>query len=211
MPVLNPVQGWHNVPGYDMARRDPGLTPKGQNQCTTLSSAFPFHSHISQIFASPLQRTIATAYLSFQPSLHNGHCVPQILALPDAQETSEYPCDTGSEPADLQRICHEAGWKVDLSLVPKGWNDKSWDGRWAPTARAIRARARDARRTIKEKIAEMQRRGEESPEAVLVSHGGFLHYFTEDWEDSNVFSGESACIPCHSIYSPTRSLAWFWS
>ena len=173
-----------------MTRRDPGLTPKGENQCATLSSAFPLHGHISQIFASPLQRTIATAYLAFKPSLQNGHCVPQILALPDAQETSEWPCDTGSEPADLQRICDEAGWKVDLSLVPKGWNDKGWDGRWAPTARAIMARARDARRTIREAVAEMQKRGEESPQVVLVSHGGFLHYFTEDWEDSNVFSGE---------------------
>jgi predicted Ser/Thr protein kinase len=116
--------------------------------------------------------------------------MPEILALPDIQETSEYPCDTGSELADLQRICDEAGWKVDLSLVRKGWNDKSWDGRWAPTARAIRARARDARRTIREKLAEMQKRGDDSPQVVLVSHGGFLHYFTEDWEDSNIFHGE---------------------
>jgi broad specificity phosphatase PhoE len=184
------LQGLHNLPGSDMARRDPGLTPQGEKQCMALSAAFPFHGQISQVFASPLQRTIATAYLSFKPSLQNGQCIPQVLALPDAQETSEYPCDTGSGPADLQRICDQAGWKVDLSLVQEGWNDKSWDGRWAPTARAIKARARDARRTIKEKIAELQMRGEESPEVVLVSHGGFLHYFTEDWENSSVFSGE---------------------
>ena len=173
-----------------MARRDPGLTPNGESQCAALSSKFPFHSHVSQVFASPLQRTVATAYLSFQPSFQNGHCVPHILALPEAQETSEYPCDTGSEPADLRRICDEAGWAVDLSPLRKGWNDKSWNGRWAPTARAIKARARDARRTIREKVAQMQKRGIESPQVVLVSHGGFLHYFTEDWEDSNVFHGE---------------------
>jgi broad specificity phosphatase PhoE len=150
------------------------------------------HSSISQVFASPLQRTIATACIAFKASLENGHCVPEILALPNTQETSEYPCDTGSEPAELQRICDQAGWKVDLSLVQDGWNDKSWDGRWAPTARAINARARDARRAIRDKLAEMQKRGQESPQVVLVSHGGFLHYFTEDWEDSGRFSGKRA-------------------
>jgi broad specificity phosphatase PhoE len=173
-----------------MSHRDPGLTPKGEQQSDSLASTFPFHPQISQVFTSPLQRTIATAYLAFQPSLQNGDCVPEILALPDAQETSEYPCDIGSDAADLRRICDEAGWKVNLSLVPTRWNDKSWDGRWAPTARAIKARARDARRNIREKLAEMQKRGEDSPQVVLVSHGGFLHYFTEDWEGSNLFSGE---------------------
>ena len=185
-----------------MSRRDPGLTPKGEQQCASLSSAFPLHTHISQVFASPLQRTIATACIAFGPSLRNGHCAPEILALPDAQETSEYPCDCGSSPPDLRQICEEADWKVDLSLVQKGWNDKSWDGRWAPTARAIKARARDARRTIREKLAEMQKHGEDSPQVVLVSHGGFLHYFTEDWEDSSLFSGESAHGPYHFPYSP---------
>jgi broad specificity phosphatase PhoE len=196
-----------------MSRRDPGLTPKGEQQCASLSSAFPLHPHISQVFASPLQRTIATAYIAFKPSLQNGHCVPEILALPDIQETSEYPCDCGSNPPDLRRVCEEAGWEVDLSLVQKGWNDKSWDGRWAPTARAIKARARDARRTIREKLAEMQKHGEDSPQVVLVSHGGFLHYFTEDWEDSSLFSGESAHDPYRFPYSSGTSLVffWFWS
>ena len=79
---------------------------------------------------------------------------------------------------------------MDLSLVHDGWNDKSWDGRWSPTARRIRERARDARKTIRQKVAEIQKRGVESPEVVLVSHGGYLHYFTDDWEESNIFSGE---------------------
>ena len=67
-------------------------------------------------------------YLAFKPSLQNGHCIPEILALPDTQERSEYAGDIGSDPADLRRLCDEAGWKVNLSLVQKGWNDKSRDG-----------------------------------------------------------------------------------
>ena len=159
-------------------------------QCAELAAKFPFHSRISQVFSSPLQRTVATAYLGFYPALKNRHCKPEILALPDAQETSDYPLDTGSDLADLQRLCKQKGWSVDLSLVHDGWNDKSWDGRWAPTARRIKARARDARRTIREMVEEMQKAGVQSPEVVLVSHGGFLHYFTEEWEDSDVYSGE---------------------
>jgi broad specificity phosphatase PhoE len=192
-PIVHCVrhaQGTHNLPGFDPTRRDPPLTETGEAQCAELAAKFPFHSRISQVFSSPLQRTVATAYLGFYPALKNGHCKPEILALPDAQETSDYPLDTGSDLADLQRLWKQKGWSVDLSLVHDGWNDKSWDGRWAPTARRIKARARDARRTIREMVEEMQKAGVQSPEVVLVSHGGFLHYFTEDWEDSDVYSGE---------------------
>ena len=184
------MQGLNNLPSYS-GSRDPGLTPTGEQQCASLSSTFPFHSDISQVFASPLQRTIMTAYLAFKPSLQNGHCIPGILALPDTQELSDNPVNEGLDPADLRRLCDEAGWKVNLSLVQEGWNDKSWGGRWAPTTEAIKARARDARRAIRERVAEMQKQGEDSPRVVLVSHSGFLPFFTEDWEDCGCLSGES--------------------
>ena len=129
-------------------------------------------------------------YLAFKPSLQNGHCIPEILALPDTQEIYDRPSNKGSHPADLRRLCDEAGWKVNLSLVQEGWDNKSRCGRWAPTIEAIKARARDARRAIRERVAEMQKQGEDSPQVVLVSHGGFLPFFTEDWEDCGCLSGE---------------------
>ena len=131
-----------------------------------------------------------TAHLAFKPSLQNGHCIPEILALPEMQEVSDNPVNIGSDPADLRRLCDEAGWKVNLSLVQEGWNDKSRNGRWGATIEALKARARDARRAIGERIAEMQKQGEDSPQAVLVSHAGFLPFFTEDWEDTGCLSGE---------------------
>jgi broad specificity phosphatase PhoE len=203
------MQGWHNVRGYG-SLHDPGLTPRGELECASLSSTFPFHSDISQVFASPLQRTIATAYLAFKPSLQNGHCIPEILALPDTQEISDHPCNTGSDPADLRRLCDEAGWQVDLSLVQEGWNDKSRNGRWSPAAKAIEARARDARRAIRERVTEMQKQGEDSPQVVLVSHNAFLHDFTEDWEDcmDEVFKGECNHLPCHSTHCTVWNLVW---
>jgi hypothetical protein len=67
--------------------------------------------------------------------------------------------------------------------VQEGWNDKSRNGCWAPTAKAIKARARDAKRAIGERVTEMQKQGEDLPQVMLVSHNAFLHDFTEDWED----------------------------
>jgi len=44
----------------------------------------------------------------------------------------------------------------------------------------LKERARAARRWLKARSEK---------EIVMVTHGGFLHYFTEDWEDSSQFQG----------------------
>jgi broad specificity phosphatase PhoE len=54
-------------------------------------------------------------------------------------------------------------------------------GKWAPTAAALKNRALEARRWLKSRPEK---------EIVLVTHGGFLHYLTEDWEDSSLYQGE---------------------
>ena len=70
----------------------------------------------------------------------------------------------------------------------QGWNDKR--GRWSPAASAIEARAKDARIWLRNLAQSSQR---SSPEAdvdiVVVTHGGYLHYFTEDWEGNEKFMG----------------------
>ncbi|KAI9808882.1 MAG: hypothetical protein M1827_007157 [Pycnora praestabilis] len=53
-------------------------------------------------------------------------------------------------------------------------------GKWAPTAEAIQGRAREARQWLKNRSEK---------EIVLVTHGGFLHYLTEDWTGSDKFQG----------------------
>lgn len=104
------------------------------------------------------------------------------MALPEAQETSDVPCDTGSDP----HILHQemSGLPIDLSLVQPGWNNKT--GQWAPTSDAIAARAKQARQWLKARPEK---------EIVLVTHGGYLHYFTEDWSDSNVYAGKLKILP----------------
>lgn len=166
------------------------LTPLGEQQCTILASTFSSHSRVSLVIASPLTRTLQTALLSFGPTLSNGFCVPTVLALPEAQETSASLCNVGSDVDDLRKICQQLDWPVNLSRVHNGWNVKS-SPKWAPTRDAISQRAKEARAFIWEKIQDLQRNGQESPEIVFVTHGAFLHYFTEDWEDSGIEKGKS--------------------
>jgi hypothetical protein len=73
--------------------------------------------------ASPLRRTIRTALLSFAP-VFEAHKDFKLLLLPEAQETSDVPCDTGSDQAVLKKDFVDQGLPVDLSLVHEGWNSK---------------------------------------------------------------------------------------
>lgn len=86
---------------------------------------------------------------------------------------------------------------VDLSLAQPGWNVKKLDNKWAPTYEAITRRARVARVYIRDRILELQKESEKDPEIVVVTHGGLLHYFTEDWEDSGAYNGE---FPDHHYF-----------
>jgi broad specificity phosphatase PhoE len=147
--------------------------------------AFSDQSKLSVILASPLCRTLQSAHLVFQPALTASiQCHPEIIALPDAQETSDDPCDVGTDPLALNRVVAENKWPVDLSLVKDGWNVKALGTRYSPESNAIAARARDARVLIRHKIRQLIKQGDADPQVALVTHGGFLHYFTDDWEDS---------------------------
>lgn len=149
------------------------------------------------VAASPLRRTINTALLSFQP-VFEAHKDFKVLCIPEAQETSDEPCDTGSDPAVLQKEFVDRGLPVDISLVHDGWNSKviffasmrncrfknadirMQEGKWAPTISALRNRAREVRKWLKSRPEK---------QIVLVTHGGLLHYLTEDWEDGSMYQG----------------------
>lgn len=60
----------------------------------------------------------------------------------------------------------------------EGWNSKR--GRWASNAPAIEKRAREARVWLRELGRRAEKEGMEDVNIVVVTHGGFLHYFTDD-------------------------------
>jgi broad specificity phosphatase PhoE len=212
-PIIHCVrhaQGFHNLSIASHAIRDPLLTPFGQQQCEELQHNFPHHENVELIVASPLRRTLYTALLSFEDDIKNKNIT--VVALPDTQETSDLPCDTG---VPVQDLAHEfEGQPVDLSLLDETWGQKQ--SRWAPTAKAIEARAKAARQWL-------MARGEK--EVVLVTHGkssdalikhialhelsqisgGFLHYFTEDWAGCDKYAGTGWANTEYRSYSFVES------
>ncbi|KAK5123482.1 hypothetical protein LTR85_002520 [Meristemomyces frigidus] len=168
------AQGYHNLSVANHTIHDPLLTPYGEEQCRDLAKQFPYHSAVDCVVASPIKRTMYTALLGFGKDIESKGL--KVIALPELQETSDLPCDTGSSPAELAKELE--GKPVDLSLVQQGWNNKR--SRWAPTASAIEKRAKDARQWL---LARPEK------DIVVVTHGGFLHYFTEDWTGSDRFQG----------------------
>lgn len=184
------AQGYHNLGPEFHGLPDPKLTELGEQQCATLrDSNLIDQTAISLVTASPLTRTVATAYLSFIPAFANGKCKPAIIALPDAQETSDFPCDTGSDVEVLRQRCEEEKWPVDLSRLRDDWNIKTLNSRYSPAGDAIKIRANAARQQIRELLKELVDAGDTNAQIVLVTHGGYLHYFTDDWEDSNKYYG----------------------
>ncbi|KAJ5090813.1 hypothetical protein N7532_009497 [Penicillium argentinense] len=174
--VIRHGQGEHNVNDASHLR-DPLLTAKGKEQCLELQQAFPVPQDISLILASPLQRTIQTAAYAFAPEL-DARNVSFILT-PNAQEISGMNCDIGHKVDFIRetapRLIHEAApsWKVenlDTTLVKEDWNSKK--GIYAPTLTSVRRRAAELRKWIWSRPEK---------DIVLVTHGGFLHYLTEDW------------------------------
>ncbi|KAK4692386.1 hypothetical protein P7C71_g4807, partial [Lecanoromycetidae sp. Uapishka_2] len=169
-PIIHCVrhaQGYHNLSVENHCMPDPTLTAYGEEQCARLAHVFPYHKRVNLLVASPLRRTLYTTLYSFPSEIEKG--IP-VIALPEAQETADVPCDTGSDVDILKK--EMKGKPVDLSRVHEGWNSKT--GRWAPTADKLEERARETRRWLKAR---------KEKEIVLVTHGGFLHYFTEDWTD----------------------------
>lgn len=184
------AQGFHNLGPEFHSLPDPKLTELGEGQCATLrDSNLIDQKKISLITASPLTRTIHTAFLSFRPALEGGHCKPSIIALPDTQETSDFPCDTGSDVDVLRKRCEEEKWPVDLSRLTSDWNVKTLNSRYSPAGDAVQTRATAARRQVRELLKRLVDAGDSDAQIVLVTHGGYLHYFTDDWEDSNKHLG----------------------
>lgn len=152
---------------------DPSLTALGEAQCRELNRKFPYLDKVDLILASPLRRTLYTALLGFDTKIRRGLTV---LAVPELQETGDLPSDTGSNPAFLREEFSDQ--PVDLHLVQDGWNSKQ--GRWSPDAKIVEERAREMRSMLKSRPEK---------EIVVVTHGRFLHFLTEDWAGSTKFDG----------------------
>lgn len=137
-----------------------------------------------------MRRTLLTCYHSFRPALDNNG-KKKITALPLVQEISANPCDVGSEPVVLRaefgslREDGEPAW-LDDSELTRGWNDKvAAASPWAPRPERLEERARAARRWLRE----LGRKSVGDAEIAVVTHGGFLHFLTQDWDGMDIARG----------------------
>lgn len=177
--LVRHAQGYHNV-HHDVSIPDPYLTPLGLKQSKSLGANFPDKDKITHIVASPMKRTLHTAYYAFQ-DLIDGPNGKKIIANPLLQECNEWPCDVGSEP---EALVSEFGAHADLALVVKGWNVKTSGSVYAADDAALEQRARAARTWLR-----MLGKSQENAIMVVVSHGDFIKYLTQTckWEKkSNV-------------------------
>ncbi|KAI0120488.1 phosphoglycerate mutase-like protein [Hypoxylon sp. NC0597] len=198
-PIIHLVrhaQGYHNLSQENQQIQDPDLTPLGKTQCEELRKRFDAHDKITHLVASPLRRTLYTCLLSFDPVVKSGK---KVIALPDAQEISNLPCDIGSEPSKLKE---EFGDLVDLHLVQEGWNDKSRGSRYYPTPSNLEARSRAVRLWLRDLVS----KAGDDAQAVLVTHGGILHFLTEDWDGVKLDRGtgwENTELRSYEFADPT--------
>jgi broad specificity phosphatase PhoE len=197
MPVflhlVRHAQGFHNLPPGNEKLADPDLTTVGRKQCQDLRAIFPYHDQKPLLVASPLRRTLETCLQSFY-----GADMAPVMAVPELQEISLFPCDIGSEVDVLNAQYHE---RVDMSRVQDGWNDKTAPGSpWQPKKSKLQARAKAARRSLRELARGRAAKagGEGDVHVVAVSHGGFLHFVTDDWhgipDDRGVCHAPLPCI-----------------
>jgi broad specificity phosphatase PhoE len=185
------AQGTHNIGHENWTLPDPSLTPVGEEQCVSLRQKhFSSRPKLKLVAASPMTRTLQTALLIFelvlQKKIHSG--LDQILALPDIQETTEYPCDLGSNLELLRCKVERNGWPINLERVEEGWNVKTPSGRYGANSHAIQRRAHDTRRLLWKLASEMVDDDSIDVELALVSHGSYLHFLTDDWEDSTKYT-----------------------
>lgn len=169
--LVRHAQGYHNLTVENESIHDPDLTPLGETQCANVRDVFVHHDKLTRLVASPLRRTLNTCIAAFGTD----NLYP-ILALDLLQEVSASPCDTGSDPLALTE---EFGDKVEVRGLGKGtaWTDKGPDSKFAPTVEKLTARAKEARRAMRSLAGDLGG----NDHIAVVTHGGFLHFLTDDW------------------------------
>ena len=167
------------------------LTGYGEQQCAHLARTFPYIAQVDQIVASPLKRTIYTALKSFPDAIAKRNL--QVVTFPELQETSDLPCDTGSPIEELKREFADQPVSFDYIQRQPDWYSKK--GKWAAEAHAIEERCRVVRLWLREQLHQ---------HIVVITHGGLLHFLTEDWQGMDKMQGEQPSISRHDLRSRSR-------
>ncbi|KAI0015944.1 histidine phosphatase superfamily [Xylariomycetidae sp. FL0641] len=174
--IVRHAQGEHNAQNNEDIW-DPHLTDTGKKQCEDFAKNFGSMDNIRYLVASPMHRTIDTCLRCCPPAAEKG-C--RVFLVPDLIENGCRPCDTGRPREDVEK---DFEGQVFSNLLVPNWEQKHEKTDLYPTAEKVEARARRARHTLR-----LLLRGEgkdlfdRDPHLVVVSHGCFIPFLTEDFE-----------------------------
>ncbi|KAI0534301.1 histidine phosphatase superfamily [Xylaria digitata] len=168
--VIRHAESTHNATG-NVYERDPNLTIRGESQAFRLGRSYAYMGHISHVVSSPMRRAVRTAIVAFEDVLLAGK---RVILLPNLQETGARPSDMGQPPSALETAFRPY---IDSSLLDRDWCYKGQGSKYIPDVALIEERAREARVFLRD----LAQSGPENAHIVVVSHGGFLHFLTEDF------------------------------
>ncbi|KAI0970947.1 histidine phosphatase superfamily [Xylaria arbuscula] len=168
--VIRHAESTHNTT-RNSYERDPNLTTHGEWQAFRLGKSYAFMNKISHIVSSPMRRAIRTILIAFEDVLLQGK---RAILLPELQETGTSPSDMGQPPADLEAVFRP---QIDTSLLDRNWFLKKQGSKYIPDVALVEARACEARVFLRD----LARCGPPDAHIVVVSHGGFLHFLTENY------------------------------
>ncbi|KAI1159224.1 histidine phosphatase superfamily [Nemania serpens] len=170
--IVRHAEARHNVEGNHI--RDPSLTDKGVAQAEGLQKMYPHMDQVGALISSPLRRAIQTTCVAFEPLVMQ-KAIP-ILLVPNLQEASARPSDTGSP---WQELDEEFGLWVDLDLLYEGEWYKDTTGTYGPDPQRVAERARKARVYIRE----LARNFDDDEHIVVVTHSQFVRVLIEGQPD----------------------------
>ncbi|KAI0116355.1 histidine phosphatase superfamily [Nemania sp. FL0031] len=168
--VVRHAQAWHNTTG-DTWIRDPDLTTEGEKEAFILGLSYTHMDQVSHIVSSPMWCAVRTCVIAFESALLAGK---KVVLLGELQETGPRPSDTGSSRETLER---EFRPQVDISNLERDWFSKRQGSKYEPDLALIEERAREARVFLRE----LAQKATDNAHIIVMSHGGFLHFLTEDF------------------------------
>lgn len=157
---------------------DPGLTPMGREAARRFRKLYKYHIKPTLIVSSPLRRCLQTTTIAFGPMIRSGEV--RAIAHPGLQECSTKPCDTGT-PLKVLREEFPAIQFPDELFPRSAWpRNRSFQVRKIGTVYddvpgLLLQRAVNFRKWLREEVSDQ--------EVIVVTHGGFVHFFFDMWDD----------------------------
>ncbi|KAI0104676.1 histidine phosphatase superfamily [Nemania sp. FL0031] len=166
--IIRHAESQHNVEVNGDMLRDPSLTFTGTHQAMMLGSTYPYKGKVREIISSPMRRAIQTGLIAFGSIMEQEDLT--LVLVPELQETSARPSDTGSPASELRE---EFGDVLDLSFLAEGWWYEDASTTYGSRDQTkIAEKARQARRFIRETAVNLGN----DDHIVVVAHSGFIKH-----------------------------------